>query len=260
MRESDKIDIIIKSYMRFDVVRDLVASIREHYPHNRIIVGDDSESFDPNTKNELEDMDVEIHELHPHTGLSAGRNYMVKQVKSEYFLNSDDDHLILDKMFLDKMLDSAKRHKATINSASVSDGPGNHWFGHFTIEDNVLFRNFYKTDLKEFQVRFCPNFFIGKTDDFHKNNLQWDERLKLGEHDDFFLRMPSNLKVFHLRESLIRRSHNRESNPEYNKKRWDRMKVFRKIVREKYGFRADPENRQIEHHGEKPPTVPMRLI
>ena len=260
MRDAEKVDIIIKSYMRFDVVRDLVASIRKHYPHNRIIVGDDSESFDASIEKEINNMGAEIHKLPPHIGLSAGRNYMVKQVTSEYFLNSDDDHLILDGMFLDKMLDCAKRNAATINSASVADGPGGFWFGHFTIEDNILFRNFYKTELKEFQVRFCPNFFVGKTADFVNSKLQWDEQLKLGEHDDFFLRVPSNRKIFHLKEALIRRSHNREADPEYNKKRWDRMTLFRKIVREKHGFKEDPKTRQIEHNGEVPPTVPLRAI
>ena len=260
MRESESIDILIKSYMRFGLVLELVKSIRNHYPSNRIIVGDDSEEFDSQAKNDLENMNVEVHHLTPHIGLSAGRNYMVRQVKSDYFLNLDDDHIILDSMFLDKMLDCAKRNNATINSASVLDGPGSFWFGHYTIEDNVLFRNFYDTDLGEFQVRFSPNFFIGKTEAFRKHRLKWDERLKLGEHDDFFLRVPSKLKIFHLKDPIIKRSEKRESNPEYNIKRWDRMEQFREIVRNKYGFNSDPETRKIKHDGSIPPTIPVRFM
>jgi hypothetical protein len=258
MKDSENVDIIIKSYMRFEVVKELILSIRKYYPNNRIVIGDDSECFDANIEKEIKKMNVEIHKLTPHVGLSAGRNYLVNQVNTNYFLYLDDDHLIIDDMFIEKMINCSKRNSSTITSASVLDGPGNWWYGHFSLKNRILIRNFYITKLKEFQVRFCPNFFLGITKDFHDNNLKWDENLKLGEHDDFFLRVPSKLKIFHLKENLIKRSNKREYSDDYNKKRWDRMELFRKIVREKYGFKGDPKINKIKHNGGVPPTVPLR--
>jgi GT2 family glycosyltransferase len=56
------------------------------------------------------------------------------------------------------------------NNKTLSLAPGN--YGHFAHCSHV---------------DFIPNVFLGRTNTF-KTEIQWDNLLKLGEHEDFFLR------------------------------------------------------------------------
>jgi glycosyltransferase involved in cell wall biosynthesis len=237
-----------------------------------VIVADDSPSLPDFIGPALQRFQVELHHLTFNVGLSAGRNYLVDQVTSPYFVLFDDDLLVIEDDFIEEMLDSLKRNGATITSASVEDGPGKRWFGHFTVEDHVLWRNYYLTNLPEFQCRFCPNFFVANTEHFRKHKICWDEQFKIEEHDDFFLRFPSTLKVFHLKKAMIRRSPHRLENPKYNEFRYSN-EPYKKMFLRKYGLKSElpwvqvpeeerhtrlgrvPGGRNIEWTGGVPPVL-----
>lgn len=270
------VDIVIKSFMRHNVLIELIESIRSRY-QCRIIVADDSEHVDASVESSLAKLNVELHRLPFNVGLSAGRNYLVKQVTSPYFVLFDDDLLVTEDNFIDEMLDCLLRNAATIVSASVHDGPGIRWFGHFTIEDDILWKNYYITDLPEFQCRFCPNFFIANTEHFRKNRISWDERLKIEEHDDFFLRFPSFLKVYHLKKAMIKRSPHRLENLAYNEFRYSNQ-PYKELFLQKYGLKSElpwvdvpeeerhtrmgrvPGGRNIKWDGGEPPVLKMSPV
>jgi GT2 family glycosyltransferase len=253
------IEIIIKSHLRQNLLIDYLNSIRECFD-GRVVVADDS----PMTQGHRATIQgmAELHDLEDDVGLSAGRNYLVDQVKSDLFLLSDDDHIINSPTFLDEMRDCMDRHQADIVSASVLEGPGSRWFGHYTLDGSVLTRNLYQTDKNEFRCRICPNFFLARTQLFRDRKLRWAERLKMGEHDDFFLRIPNVVKIIHYKKPMIRRSPKRESNPDYNVKRWEKMEEYRAIVRKKYGLSEDIVLNHIQWDGGEPPPVPnmIRLV
>ena len=85
---SEKITIIIKTFERPDYLDRLIKSIKTYYPTIPIIVADDSE--DPKIRT-----DVRYYALPFDVGVSAGRNFLVKKVKTKYFITVDDD-LIFD--------------------------------------------------------------------------------------------------------------------------------------------------------------------
>ncbi len=62
----------------------LIKSIKKFYPSLHNIVADDS-------KSPVHRPDVEYHVLPFDSGLSKGRNFLVKKVKTSYFLLLDDD-------------------------------------------------------------------------------------------------------------------------------------------------------------------------
>lgn len=257
--KASSVEILIKSFMRFDVLKEYVESIRGCYPDNKIIVADDTGWFDKKCENELLGMGVEIHKLPEDVGLSAGRNHLVKQVKSPYFLLTDDDHIVLNENYIDEMMDCLLRTNASVASALTEDGVCSYWFGHFTIEDGFLWRNFYETELKEMEVGFCPNFFVADTEKFRKSSLMWDEKFKMVEHDDFFLRKPKSLKITHMNKAMIRRSGKRESNPNYNAKRQSNLMHYKGLLRSKYQLLGDPKERKITWDGGIPNHVPRRI-
>ncbi|MBD0381568.1 glycosyltransferase family 2 protein [Paenibacillus sedimenti] len=185
-----KVTAIIKTFERPHCVDLLIRSIRKYYPTLPIIVADDSEQ--PTIRN-----DVEFHALPMDSGVSMGRNYLVKQVKTPYVLLLDDDFYFIRETKIEELLRVLENTNIDIVAGRCLEERGvRSSQGTFSLEKGVLYIN-TKSYEKEFKVKLydiVTNFFLART----KSLLQctWDERFKTGgEHLDFFLNHKGKLKV-----------------------------------------------------------------
>lgn len=206
----ENLTMVIKTFERFECVKRLVKSIYTYYPDAIIVIGDDSEQsckqyFDTAYPNK----NLIVYELPSDCGLSYGRNYLLKQVQTDYFLLLDDD-FVFDKktdieyafsLLKEKKLDILggylRNYKTICNpfdrflvfweSVFRYEVPAN-YIGkiQFDEENRDLYVNYIIHDFPEFVYSdIVLNFFIAKTIRIIEDN-PWDEELKLQEHTPFF--------------------------------------------------------------------------
>ena len=186
------ITCVIKTFERPEVCQRAVDSIRSRYPDIPILVADDSEK-----PSDYEGVTKTFH-MPFDSGLSAGRNLLVRNVKTKYFVLLDDDWIFIDdpnngKHFgtdLERFLKIFESSDLDILGGIVKGENGrSHFYG--TIEKNgpVLNTTMKRIDKGKPFTRcdFTHNFFIAKTEVILK--YLWDEELKLNEHMEFFLRL-----------------------------------------------------------------------
>ena len=91
------LSIVIKTFERPYCTNRIIDSIFHYYPKMKVIVGDDS-------RNPGENDAVEYHKLPFNSGISYGRNFLIDQVKTKYFLLLDDDFIFTEKTDLNTLL------------------------------------------------------------------------------------------------------------------------------------------------------------
>ena len=192
------VTIMVKTVGRMDKVFELTKSCSQMYPHIPIIVSDDAENI---TKSEGQRKMFYYLPLPHDVGLSAGRNRMVQMVKSDYFLTLDDDFTCDANSQLDSLVHALETPNAisgTRYDIAAAKNPVDEakfeldFCGFLRINDTTLYLEpgYHETHAGCHSVEFVPNLFVGRTALF-KDKLKWDEKLKLGEHEDFFLRAKS---------------------------------------------------------------------
>lgn len=159
---------IIHTFKRPDCLKRLLDSIKEYYHNTPVIVYDDSE-FD--------------------RGLSWGRNHLVSQVKTKYFLLLDDDFVFTNETKIERLVEKAEQGYDIVGGALRENGNIRHYEGRLELEDRVL-KHIFTT---EEPLDFVFNFFIGRTEKFKE--CKWDEELKLCEHTAFFFNNKGKLKI-----------------------------------------------------------------
>ncbi|NXM72531.1 B4GN1 acetylgalactosaminyltransferase, partial [Serilophus lunatus] len=98
------VTVATKTFLRYDKLRGLIASIRRFYPSVTIVVADDSQRPEPLSGPHLE------HYLMPFgKGWFAGRNLAVSQVTTKYVLWVDDDFIFTPRTRLEKLVDVLER-------------------------------------------------------------------------------------------------------------------------------------------------------
>lgn len=156
-----------------------------------MLVGDDS--FEPCPRR-----DVRYLRLPPDIGLSAGRNAILRQIDTPYFVLLEDDMEfsadtrvdLLTELVADDLLDLAgadlvqckrkllytRRKPQHYNGLIELDG------GHLRLVegDRGAETSYQRCDI-------VPNFFVARTDQILALG-GWDDELKLHEHEEFFVR------------------------------------------------------------------------
>jgi len=199
-----KVTFVIKTHDRPQSLDSLIRSIRIFYPTVRILVADDG-------GNQIPRDDVEYHKLDYDIGLSASRNFLIDTVDTEYFLTLDDDFIFLNYTLVETLLEVLETTNVSIASGSLvlPDGTSYDYAGLIEISDKVLrLRNADYGNLKKFPncrlVDIVANFFMAKTEAIRQ--IRWDSEFKLGEHQDFFIRVKEsgitvacckNVSVYH---------------------------------------------------------------
>lgn len=198
------VTILIKTMDRPHCVRTLVKDIQSQLPNISILVADDGEY--PAWKEDEGHPFMKYFRMPYDSGLSAGRNLMTSQVQTRYMLLLDDDFL-WDPAVFDQFVRVMEEHPYL---DLVGGRAGLHFAGFLHIFNSTLFLLQGKHGILEDTtnlvansdtpgmpcevVDFVPNFFFARTDTIM--SLQWHNSLKIGEHEEFFLRFNyANYKV-----------------------------------------------------------------
>ena len=250
------VQFLVKSFMRPAVLQQCLQSIRKYYPQP-ILLADDSHYFSENLLKGI--ADVTYYPMPYGSGLSAGRNHLLSQVTSEYFVLLDHDQLLMNEHSIAQLFAVMQRTNATIVSGRLWDvgvPSPRAYFGHFSNRGRDILLNHYDPVLTKYHdvnsVRYCgcrygSNFFLGRTADFMVRKIQWDPDLKLMEHEDFFLRLPDACRVVTAPDVHVRHLccyPESKAEPEYAKYRHD--PTHRERVRAKYQLKSEFF---LERHG-----------
>ncbi len=203
--KGSEIGIMIKTFLRDSKLIKTLDAIRSNVGHSyRLYIADDGGVSNEKEwqYQELEKQGHKILRMPFDSGLSSGRNAILKKIKEPLVLVMDDDILIggddpLLKM--KKILFSDQ--DIGICAGTIYEEQGEPFGGksysnglRLEIDRGVLFRrsnikNIIKTDgVFYWEADQVVNFFLAKREVF--DDIQWDSRIKIGlEHMDFFLRL-----------------------------------------------------------------------
>jgi GT2 family glycosyltransferase len=201
-RISRDVTVIMKTFHRPETATRAVDHLRRYYPEIRLLVADDS-------REELafRHPAAEVVRLPFDSGISRGRNVLLERVETEYFLLMDDDNWFSRHTRLERMLGVLERERFDILACHV----------YFRRQTERLFPRrrlngfFMDLRLEDGTLRFIDprcedarggcacdlveNFFLARTRRVREIG-GWDDRLKVAEHADFFLRAKrAGLKV-----------------------------------------------------------------
>ena len=224
---------VVKTFERPRVVLRLVRSIRRRYPDLRVIVVDDSREPTPMPG-------VETIVMPYDSGLSAGRQRALEEVKTKYFLLLDDDHVFYRHTLLERTL-------ALMEACPEIDilggdevllplfAPSEFWRGEVydsgpaTRERGSTIGNLVVCDR-------VPNFFLSRTERLRL--VGWEPALRTLDHIDFFTRAKGVLttvydpdfRVLHARTPL---------DTLYMERRLDTESALA-VLRQRYGDAVTP--------------------
>ncbi|XP_061871474.1 beta-1,4 N-acetylgalactosaminyltransferase 1 [Colius striatus] len=113
------VTIATKTFLRYEKLRGLIASVRRFYPTVTIVVADDSQRPEPLQGPHLE------HYLMPFgKGWFAGRNLAVSQVTTKYVLWVDDDFIFTPRTRLEKLVDVLEKTSLDLVGGAVREITG----------------------------------------------------------------------------------------------------------------------------------------
>jgi GT2 family glycosyltransferase len=189
----DKVTVVIKAFERPEELNTLLKGLRCKYPRLRIHVCDDGRSP---TKNPFADETII---LPFDSGISAGRNALLKSVTTPYFILMDDDFIVYEETCLERLIELMEISGLNLIGGAVHEPPVYEKFQccHIQQKVNVLIRRKVKqSELRDGVLRcdMVRNFFIASTKDVIRTG-GWDEELKQGEHIPFFLHIYGKLSV-----------------------------------------------------------------
>lgn len=190
----------------------LLNSIKEFYPNLPVVIVDDSS----------EEMDYDFtdnmryYHLPYDSGISKGRNVGLDQVNTEYFVLLDDDTYFKETTDLNIFLDFLESTPQAALIAGVMDN-SNSIQGTFEyIAGGLIINGLNENEENITQVDIAQNFFMAKTKDVKE--VRWDERLKINEHFDFFIRFKNEGYICY-HTDLVNIGHGSQNVLKYNQMR-----------------------------------------
>ena len=188
----NKISFIVKTFKRYDCLEKLLKSLYDYYPEADVIVADDNEKI--NRKFYKKWSKVKLIQLPFDSGLSVGRNEAIKASDKEFILLLDDDFIFTDETDIEKFYKVINYDSeiGVVGGCCLEHGSEVHYEHKFTFNNGVLKHvsdgDIWKTiDKIRFKYTECVlNFALFRKEVF--KDIQWDDKLKLAEHIDFYLR------------------------------------------------------------------------
>ena len=182
-RRIESCTAVIKTFERPEKLQNLVDSIRGKYPSMPILVANDSAMPTPVRGASSVWMPYD-------SGLAAGRNLLADLVETEYCLILDDDFLFVDGTDIGAMVGLLEDSPLDILGGSLQTPSGGRasWQRVFYLHANRLYLKatpYARLGCVNL-VDICYNFFVARPQTLR--DVRWDEKLKLTEHTDFFLR------------------------------------------------------------------------
>lgn len=233
------VTIIIKTVSRMEKVIELVDSIRSRYPTVKILVGDDGPEamrLQGGDKRGFEYVPFEYD-----VGLSEGRNRLVGLARTPYVQFLDDDFVFGPASDLGQLLHGLGKFDIV---GGRNEGDEVDYSGNFRVvwgnvngerKRKLLINPVVKNKVfGPVAVDVVPNLFMARTELF--TDLSWDPTLKIGEHEDFFLRARQKgvTVAIHPQVSFVHHQAVAPS-PSYKALR-DRWHRFAEMMLRKHGF------------------------
>lgn len=215
---NDTISILIKTFERKGSLVRLLRSLENVACRLPLLIADDSRHpYKKEIISSFPSLNISYHTLPFDSGLSAGRNALLEKTRTPFFLLFDDDFAWHKNTNLSAALKMMEEEHLDIGGGTFQNllsannlkrlarillNPALAWqyfrqipaesshIGNFTIENNTCTLSITNTQP---QSRLpCPcdlvnNFFISRTAGIRELG-GWDDKLKVGEHEDFFLR------------------------------------------------------------------------
>ncbi len=219
-KTNSDITIIIKTFNRKESLIKMLKSIRDSNIKYPIAIADDSEvPYKDEVLSMFPDMKITYYVLPFDSGLSYGRNFLLKNIDTELFLLCDDDFCFDKRTNIERAKELLDKYSVDILSGAIynffkvsstidkilmytqhiySKGFLQTYVGKFILEPRKVTINIKTRVRDEFSYAdTVHNFFLGRKTPILKMG-GWDETLKLYEHEEFFLRAKSNaLMVAH---------------------------------------------------------------
>jgi GT2 family glycosyltransferase len=245
---ASRVTFIIKGFERPTCLKRLLESIATQYKTVPTLVLDDSKEplFTQEEQASYQEKIPAIRFLRTgyDVGLAAGRNILVDAVETPYVLLLDDDFILNENSKIERLvdalewgrfdlaggcIDSAWSYLALRSPGRLEIKPDIPCFGTPSRQPD------YEADgLTCFQTDFINNFFLGRTAALKE--VKWDPRLKLGEHEDFYLRvMDKGLRVGLCRGATSVNDNSCDSTSSYKSKR-GRVFDYWVLVFKKWGI------------------------
>ena len=192
----------IKTFFRPHCLENCITHIRKYYKNVTIYVADDSDdeikSLNKEIIDKFKDKHIKIFTLPYDSGLSKGRNVLVHNTNTKYYLTLDDDCYLNNKSDLCKMINFLENTNYDLIAGVCNDrySENSHYSKKYIKLENTDMINIYYKDidkksskiknkyLNAYDTDQTLNLFIAKTLCLKKS--PWDDKLKLGEHEMFF--------------------------------------------------------------------------
>lgn len=236
-------EILIKSFLRPDCVKRLIESIRKFYPDVTVRVCDDGD---------LKEVDGAIlHKLPFYSGLAVGKNYLVQQVKTPYFVLLDDDFIVTSETDLDKLRKIAYSATdiAVVAGQIRENGEIKVGRGHLEVDYSEkygrrLTRYYYGNMAPKISIagticipcRMTSQIIMGNKELWNRYNIKWRDELKRAEHYVFFLDLPKQVRCYCVPEVIVDHKPDRSekydkyrNNDLYHRMTQERVMVFKSI-------------------------------
>ena len=229
-------EILIKTFLRPHKVRRLVASIEAHYPGVTIRVADDSPDSPARDAmvSALQARGCRVYRLAAHAGISAGRNHLVREVQTPFFVLTDDDKVFDHRTVLERLQTVLEGDTSAVIAAGMNLDYGRllrYQHGRLERDGMVLRRHLFGEQAPAVTVGgircvpcdVTPNFFMARTAWVRSRGLAWDERFKVGhgEHVWFFASLPRDLRVYSVPSVRISHFPTRWGDRAYRQFRYD---------------------------------------
>lgn len=240
MNIENNVTIIIKTFIRIKCVERLLKSIEKFYSKYPIIICDDSGNAERNKNlilNEFKNLNITYLITEENIGLSKGRNILVDNVKTKYFLLCDDDFIFYKKTDIVYAKQIIEKHNYDIlgglclHAFRINYGSKNekielfmrslqkltHYYRKVGYRGKIIQTQKNKIEIKikkmnycskkTYDTDICENFFLANTDKVR--SVKWYDKLKLNEHEDFFIRakkqglkigVTTGVKIYHYPE------------------------------------------------------------
>ncbi|XP_068603827.1 beta-1,4 N-acetylgalactosaminyltransferase 1a [Brachionichthys hirsutus] len=194
------VTIATKTFLRYDKLRDLIASVRQYYPSVTIVIADDNEH-----PQKVAGPHVEQYIMPFGKGWFAGRNLALSQVTTKYVLWADDDFIFTANTKLEKMVDILEKTTLDLVGGAVREVTGYTATYLHTISvegggeegDCLHIRNGFHHAIEGFPncvvADAVINFFMGRTDKLQQ--VGFNPRLARKAHLEFFIDALGSLHV-----------------------------------------------------------------
>lgn len=190
-------EIVVKSFMRHDLLLRFVRSVRQFYPELPIRVVDDTGHSTADAEEVKSTPFVSWHDMPRDTGLPAGRNLGVRMSSAKYIILCDDDFIFEPKTDLAALLLPMSQYDLCGGLTRDKAGVPSCWCGRIQFGVDKKKKRYVSIapispklieieGVRTYRSDLAMNFFAAKRDVLLAH--PWDERYKISmEHFDSFI-------------------------------------------------------------------------